>query len=122
MNESPAYLAAEADINPALSPGMGDGEGSRTSPDPDRYLNKAKELVRDNYNDSHDPSRTPPLELNQVFIVWFTKVFKGWKAILASSEVRNLMWQVSYNSTTDEYYIEIYRRINSAKVKGTRKS
>ncbi len=114
-------LAAEAEINPP-SPGLGDEDAPRLGPDPDRYLNKAKELVRDNYNDSHDPSRTPPIELTQVYIVWFTKVFKGWKAILASSEVRNLMWQVSYNSGTDEYYIEIYRRINSAKVKGARRS
>lgn len=117
MSEAPAFLAADVEINP--SPDMGE-EPARNGPDPDRYLQKAKELVRDNYNNSHDPSRTPPLEMDQIYITWFTKVFRGWKANLASSEVRNLSWVVSYNWSTDEYYIEIYRRINSAKVKGKR--
>jgi len=120
MSDAPAFLA-EVEINPTPSSDM-EEEPVRNGPDPDRYLNKAKELVRDNYNSSHDPARTPSLELDQIFITWFTKVFKGWKANLASSEVRNLSWVVSYNSGTDEYYIEIYRRINSAKVKGKRKS
>jgi hypothetical protein len=83
---------------------------------PDRFLTLAKELVVDNYNRHHDSGRTPPLTMGDVFIVWFVKTLENWKAVVGSSVLRGLLYEVSYNGEESEAYIEIFKKINSTKV------
>lgn len=84
--------------------------------DPDRYLLTAKTLVADNYNEHHDDSETPPLDIDDIYILVFAKALNNWKAVLASTVVRGLVWMVSFNGGKNEAYIEIYRKINNVKV------
>lgn len=85
-------------------------------PDPDRFLLMAKELVRDNYNAHHDIEATPPLEIDDIYIVLFSKVLTSWRAFLSATVVRGLSWMVTYNGQKNEAYIEIYKKINNVKV------
>jgi Family of unknown function (DUF6275) len=85
--------------------------------DPDRYLSMAKKLVADNYNASHNSSRTPSLSLDDVYIIWFTKLLASWKAVVASTAVRGLVWIVSYNGPRNEAYVEVYKRVNNVTVR-----
>lgn len=83
---------------------------------PDRFMTLAKELVVDNYNRHHDSHRTPPLTMADVFIVWFAKTLDNWKAVVGSSILRGLLYEVSYNGGESEAYIEIFKKINSTTV------
>lgn len=87
-----------------------------TFPDPDRYLTQAKQYVMDNYNGHHGDMETPPLILGDLYIVSFVKTLSIWRAHVASSVVRGLMWIVTYNGVKSEAYIEVYRKINNTKV------
>jgi Family of unknown function (DUF6275) len=84
--------------------------------DPDRFLQRAKRLVAENYNTHHDAEMTPPLGIDDVYIIWFTKVLTSWKAVVCSTVVRGLMWVVTFNGPRNEAYIEIYRKINNVVV------
>lgn len=94
-----------------------------TFPDhPDRYLRLAKQLVMDNYNNHFDDINTEPLELADLYIVAFGKTLSNWRAQVASSAVRGLMWIVTSNGAKSEAYIEVYRKINNIKVSTRRPS
>lgn len=83
---------------------------------PDRFMLLAKQLVVDNYNRHHDSDRTPPLKMSDVFIVWFAKTLDNWKAVVGSSILRGLLYEVSYSGEESEAYIEIFKKINSTRV------
>jgi Family of unknown function (DUF6275) len=87
-----------------------------TFPDPDRYLTQAKQLVMDNYNGHYEGEDTPPLILGDLYIVSFTKTLTHWRAQVASTVVRGMMWIVTCNGIKSEAYIEVYRKINNVKV------
>jgi Family of unknown function (DUF6275) len=87
-----------------------------TFPDPDRYLTQAKQLVMDNYNGHYADMDTPPLILGDLYIVAFNKTLTHWRAQVASSVVRGMMWIVTCNGIKSEAYIEVYRKINNVKV------
>jgi hypothetical protein len=94
-----------------------------TFPDPDRFMVQAKQYVMDNYNRHHDDQDTPPLILGDLYIVSFVKTLNHWRAHVASSMVRGMMWIVTYNGSKAEAYIEVFRKINNTKVparRGTR--
>jgi hypothetical protein len=91
-----------------------------TYPDPDRFLTQAKQYVMDNYNGHHGDQDTPPLILGDLYIVSFVKTLNHWRAHVASSVVRGLMWIVTYNGSKSEAYIEVYRKINNIKVSARR--
>jgi Family of unknown function (DUF6275) len=114
MTESPTDLGLSASIPPFMD--GGDNRDRAVVLDPDRYLGLAKTLVADNYNDHHDETETPPLDVDDIYIVWWVKVLNNWKAVLASSVVRGMVWMVSFNGGKSEAYIEIYRKINNVKV------
>lgn len=89
-----------------------------TYPDPDRFLAQAKKLVRDNYNEHHGgDDGEPPLVVDDLYIVWFTKVLTSWRAQVQSTVVRGLLWMVTYNGPKSDAYIEVFRKINNTSVK-----
>ena len=98
-------------------------KSSRKQEDPDQYLLKAKALVVQNYNEHRDPRRSPQLNMDLVYITTFTKTLNSWKALIGSTVVRGLMWEVTYNGNLDEdgepmneAYIDIFKRINHVRI------
>jgi Family of unknown function (DUF6275) len=77
---------------------------------------KAKRLVVENYNAHHDRSRTPPLTAELLKIVWFSQSGNNWRAVLESSVVRGMRYEISYNGRTGEAFIDVYKKINNEKV------
>lgn len=81
--------------------------------DPDRFLMQAKQLVVDNYNEAPSLEEHPELTIDDVYIIWYTKLLGSWKALLSSHVVKGLTWQVTYNRLRYEAYIEVYKKINN---------
>jgi Family of unknown function (DUF6275) len=84
--------------------------------DPDRFLDQARKMVVENYNHSYDYELSDPLQLKDVYILWYTKLLKSWKAMIGSTAARRLMWVVTYNGAKSEAYIQVYQRIANIKV------
>lgn len=84
--------------------------------DSNRFLNKAMQVVVDNYNRSRDPQTTNELTLDGVYIVWFAKTLRNWKAIVASPVVFGLLWEVSCDGGKQEIYIDVYKKVTNVKL------
>lgn len=84
--------------------------------DSNRFTDRAKQLVVDNYNEHHNNSRTPPLTIDHVYIVAFTKILDYWKATVGSALVRGLIYEVTYNPVKKLTIVEVYKKINNTRV------
>src|ERR1700749_3517 len=106
MTEAPAFVSAEDQVEWAKP------APTKSSPRNSR-INNAKRIVVDNYNEHHNSDRTPRLSMAVVYIVSFTEMFDSWKATVASTVVRGLIYEVSYNATNGTTTLEVYKRINT---------
>jgi hypothetical protein len=84
--------------------------------DPNRFTDRAKQLVVDNYNEHHNNTRTPPLTIDHVYIVAFTKILDYWKATVGSALVRGLIYEVTYNPIKKVSTVEVFKKINNARI------
>lgn len=77
----------------------------------DRYQKAAKLAVMGSYNSTHEvPDQ---LEIEQLYIVWFAKVLKNWKALISTSVPGDrLYFEVTYNGNPgrEETYVDTYRK------------
>lgn len=75
------------------------------------YPDKAKKLVEDYYN-SHIASTTDPkfqfVGSDEVYVVWFSKTLKNWKALVATTNPDGSYFEVTYNGEKGETYIDAY--------------
>lgn len=82
----------------------------------DAHIDKAKQVVVDNYNSHRDRGKTPAITSDQLHIVLFVKALENWKAVVVSPVIRGLLYEVSYNGRRGEIYITIYKKINDVKI------
>ncbi len=79
-----------------------------TENDPDKYLTKAKALVMAHYLPVEDDK---PLELNEVYVVWFSKTLQNWKALLSTSRNDGLYFEITYDGSKNQSYVDSYIKI-----------
>ena len=70
---------------------------------------KARELVLDVVN--ADAYTSVPIELDDVFVVWFCKTLQHWKALVATTGAAPTYYEVTHNGDTGETYIDCYSKI-----------
>lgn len=82
----------------------------------DAFLSRAQQLVLDNFNAHRKPDKVPELVMDDINVVWFAKVLGGWKCIISSMVAKGLLWEVTYASSRDEMYLDVYTKLNNIKV------
>lgn len=82
----------------------------------DTFLSKAQQIVLDNFNAHRKPDKVPELKLDEINVVWFSRVLGGYKCIVASTVAKGLMWEVTYASSRDEIYLDVYTKLNNIKI------
>lgn len=59
-----------------------------------------------------DPIRET-FSVNQVYLVWFTKVLRNWKAVLGTELGDRALYEVTHNGDAHETYIDEYKKFNN---------
>lgn len=88
----------------------------RPIPDPDQFLKLAKKMAVRNFNESRDPDRSKPIDETQVQVSGFSKVMSHWKTMVISPVVRNIIWEVTYNASKNQVYVEAYRKMSNTMI------
>lgn len=70
---------------------------------------KARELVLDVVN--ADAYTSVPIELDDVFVVWFCKTLQNWKALVSTTRDNSPYYEVTHNGDTGETYIDVYTKV-----------
>jgi hypothetical protein len=79
---------------------------------PDRFLNKAKNLVRDEVARENPKS----FETVEIYVVWFSKTLQNWKACLSTDIEDGLYYEVTYNGDKQRAYVDVYKKISNREV------
>lgn len=74
------------------------------------FQTKAREIVKDYFNDHVDVTDNKKLELKDVFIVWFSKTLQNWKALVSTTVSDGMYYEVTYNGDKQETYLDIYKK------------
>jgi hypothetical protein len=82
----------------------------------ERFIERAKAMVVKNYNDHRDVVKSPELTSDMIHIVWYSKILGNWKAIIGSNVVRGILWEVTYNGHKEEFYMDVYKKLNNFKI------
>ena len=76
----------------------------------DEMLNLCKKVVVDYYNDNVEKTDNFKIDLENVFIVWFSKTLQNFKALVSTTVSDGMYYEVTYNGDKKELYLDAYKK------------
>lgn len=74
---------------------------------------KAKMMVVDYFNENAEITDHVKIFEDQVYIVWFCFILGGWKALVSTTVVDGMYYEVTYNKVGKETYIDAYKKFKN---------
>jgi hypothetical protein len=74
------------------------------------YQLEAKQRVVAFFNDFRLDG-VPEIGIDSVYIVWFSKILKNWKALVSTVIPDEMYYEVTFNGETNETYIDAYSKL-----------
>lgn len=75
------------------------------------FIDNAKQVVVDFYNENLELPDGPKLTENDVFIVWFSKTLQNWKALVSTVISDGMYYEVTFNGDKNEVYLDAYKKL-----------
>lgn len=72
------------------------------------YLRKARVAVIEGNLGQETSANDETLTVDDLYVVWFAKTLKNWKALVSTDVVRGHYWEVTYNGDKGETYVDTY--------------
>lgn len=81
---------------------------------------KAREHVRKYVNEHREKSDeyVTKLEPEDVYVVWFCKVLKNWKALVSTTAPDGMYYEVTHNGEKHETYLDAYKKFENVLIEG----
>ena len=76
----------------------------------DEMLNLCKKVVVDYYNDKVEKTDNFKINIENVYIVWFSKTLQNFKALVSATVSDGMYYEVTYNGDKKELYIDAYKK------------
>lgn len=77
-------------------------------------IEKAIDLVSSYVRGNRDKSDPPiPLEDGDVYVVWFTYVLGGWKALVSTTIPDNMYYEVTYDKVKQQTYLAAWVEVQN---------
>ena len=74
------------------------------------FIDIAKELVVDYFNSRSEITDNFKLTNDQVYVIWFSKTLQNWKALVSTTVIDGLYYEITYNGDRRESYIDVYKK------------
>lgn len=79
---------------------------------PDFYL-KARLLVMKHFNDRADKTDGGAINVEDVYLVWFSRTLQNWKALVITTVPDGMYYEVTYNGDKQETYLDAYKQFEN---------
>ena len=76
----------------------------------DDMLNLCKKVVVDYYNGNVEKTDNFKIDLENVYIVWFSKTLQNFKALVSTTVSDGMYYEVTYNGDKKELYLDAYKK------------
>ena len=57
-------------------------------------------------------------EDSEIFIVWFCKTLQNWKALVGTTVMEDVYFEVTYNGDKNEVYLDVYEKLQNIVIPG----
>ena len=78
---------------------------------------KAREIVYNYIVDHLDKTDNTIFELEDVFVVWFSKTLQNYKCLISTILSDGMYYEITYNGDKDEYYLDAYKKWENKRIK-----
>lgn len=79
------------------------------------FIKKCKEIVKKYAEEHLDKSDTMPSF--EVFVVWYCKTLQNHKALLSTSLLDGMYYELTYNGDKKEIYFDAYKKFENKCIK-----
>jgi hypothetical protein len=106
--EAMPYVPAFAEVGKAILPNHG-GEMD--------FIEQAKDVVY-NYVREHLEKTDTHVSFgpNDVYVVWFSKTLRNWKALVSTTLPDGMYYEVTHNGDKGETYLDAYKKFHNVTV------
>lgn len=77
------------------------------------FIEKSKEIVKDYTYNHLDKSDTYIIEDIDVYVVWYNYTLGNSKALISTSLLDGMYYEVTYNKGKDEIYLDAYKKFEN---------
>ncbi len=81
------------------------------------FENLCIKLVKDYANEHLDKSNNVTIEEKNVFIVWICKTLQNNKALLSTTLLDGMYYEITYNGDKKEIYLDAYKKFENRAIK-----
>lgn len=81
----------------------------------DDFIAIAKAAVYEYYNDIRDVTDSKDITLDDIYIVWISKVLQNNKALLSTTLSDGKYYEATYNGDKKELYLDVYVKLVNTK-------
>lgn len=82
------------------------------------YQDAAVHAVVTSFNEHRDVTDSQALKYEDVYVVWFSKTLKNFKALLSTTVSDGKYYEVTYNGEKDEMYVDTYVKLRNERHTG----
>ena len=80
-------------------------------------IETAKNIVVDYFNAHVEKTANKQITVADVYVVWFCKTLKNWKALASTNIPDGMYYEITHNGNTDETYVDVYKKWENFTVK-----
>lgn len=73
----------------------------------------AKSIVIEYANKHLDKTDGVAITFDDVYVVWFSKTLLNWKALLSTTLLDGMYYEVTHNGNTAETYLDAYKKFEN---------
>lgn len=81
------------------------------------FENLCIKLVKDYANEHLDKSDNVVVEEKNVFVVWICKTLQNNKALLSTTLLDGMYYEITYNGDKKEIYLDAYKKFENRTIK-----
>lgn len=81
------------------------------------FENLCIKLVKDYANEHLDKSDNVVVEEKDVFVVWICKTLQNNKALLSTTLLDEMYYEITYNGDKKEIYLDAYKKFENRAIK-----
>lgn len=76
----------------------------------DKFVKLVRECVARYVNDKLDITDKKKITPDEVYLVWYCKTLKNWKALASTPLCDGMYYEVTFNGEKNEYYLDAYKK------------
>ena len=81
-------------------------------------METARRIVVAYFNAHVDATEEKNIAMEDVYVVWFSKTLQNWKALVSTTVMDGMYYEITHNGDKDETYVDVYKKWENFKVPG----